>query len=117
MIGTMTIRIMTIRTILMLWLAWQTMSPEVAQHLEAGRRADSEKHFDVAASAYRKVTHLEPTVAAGFVSLGQTLMEQRDYAAAIAPLKPALELDSTLAPAHQLLGYALLSQGYAAEAI
>jgi tetratricopeptide (TPR) repeat protein len=113
----MTIRIMTIRTILMLWLAWQTMSPEAAQHWEAGRRADSEKHFDIAASEYRKVTQLEPNFAAGFVSLGQTLMEQRDYAAAVAPLKHALELDSTLAPAHQLLGYALLAQGYAAEAI
>ena len=37
--------------------------------------------------------------------------------AALAPLKHALELDSGLAPAHQLLGYALLAQGYAAEAI
>jgi tetratricopeptide (TPR) repeat protein len=108
---------MTIRTILMLWLAWQTMSPEAAQHWEAGRRAESEKHFDIAAGEYRKVTQLEPNFAAGFVSLGQTLMEQRDYAAAVAPLKHALELDSTLAPAHQLLGYALLAQGYAAEAI
>ena len=117
MIRTMTIRIMTIRTILMFWLAWQTMSPEAAQRWEAGRRAESEKHFDVAASEYRKVTQLEPNFAAGFVSLGQTLMEQRDYAAAVAPLKHALELDSTLAPAHQLLGYALLAQGYAAEAI
>jgi tetratricopeptide (TPR) repeat protein len=44
-------------------------------------------------------------------------MEQRNYASAIAPLKRALEMDSTLAPAHQLLGYALLAQGYAAEAI
>ncbi len=108
---------MTIRTILMVWLAWQTMSPEAAQHWEAGRRAESEKHFDIAAGEFRKVTQLEPSFAAGFVSLGQTLMEQRDYAAAVAPLKHALELDSALAPAHQLLGYALLAQGYAAEAI
>src|SRR6266852_380185 len=108
---------MTIRTILMLWLAWQTMSPEAAQHWEAGRRAESEKHFDIAAGEFRKVTQLEPSFAAGFVSLGQTLMEQRDYAAAVAPLKHALELDSALAPAHQLLGYALLAEGYAAEAI
>jgi len=108
---------MTIRTILMLWLAWQSMSPEAAQHWEAGRRAESEKHFDIAAGEFRKVTQLEPSFAAGFVSLGQTLMEQRDYAAAVAPLKHALELDSALAPAHQLLGYALLAEGYAAEAI
>jgi len=116
MIGTIMIQTMMTRAILILWLAWQ-ISPQAAQHWDAGRRAESEKHFDVAATEYRKVTELEPTFAAGFVSLGQTLMEQRDYAAAIAPLKHALELDSSLAPAHQLLGYALLSQGYAAEAI
>src|SRR6202035_5882659 len=57
------------------------------------------------------------TFASGFVSLGQGFMEQRDFSAALAPLKHALELDSGLAPAHQLLGYALLAQGYAAEAI
>jgi tetratricopeptide (TPR) repeat protein len=106
-----------IRTILILWLAWQTISPEATQHIDAARRAESEKHFDVAAREYRKVTELEPALAAGFVSLGQALMEQHDYSAAIVPLKHALELDSNLAPAHQLLGYALLAQGYAAEAI
>jgi tetratricopeptide (TPR) repeat protein len=111
------IRTVTLRTILTLWLAWQTISPAAMQHWEAGRQAESEKHLDVAVSEYRKVTELEPTFAGGFVSLGQTLMEQRDYASAVAPLKRALELDSTLASAHQLLGYALLAQGYAAEAI
>jgi tetratricopeptide (TPR) repeat protein len=44
-------------------------------------------------------------------------MEEHDYAAALSPLKHALELDSSLIPADQLLGYALLAQGYAAEAI
>ena len=111
------IRTITIGMILMLGLAWQAISPEAGQHWDAGRRAESEKHFDVAAGEFRKVTELDPTFAAGFVSLGQTLMEQGNYAAAIAPLKHALELDSTIAPAHQLLGYALLTQGYAAEAI
>jgi tetratricopeptide (TPR) repeat protein len=106
-----------IRTLLLLGLALQSISPEAVQHFDAGRRAESEKHFDVAADEYRKVTELEPKFAAGFVSLGQTLMEQGNYGSALAPLKQALELDSTLAPAHQLLGYALLAQGYAAEAI
>jgi tetratricopeptide (TPR) repeat protein len=106
-----------IRTILLLWLAWQAVSPEAAQHMEGGRKAESERHFDVAVAEFRKVTELDPGAPAGFVSLGQALMEQRDYAAAIPPLKHALELDSNLAPAHQLLGYALLVQGYAAEAI
>lgn len=106
-----------IRTILILWLAWQAASPEAVQHMEAGRKAESERRFDVAIAEFRKVTELDPTAPAGFVSLGQALMEQRDYGAAIPPLKHALEIDSNLAPAHQLLGYALLVQGYAAEAI
>jgi tetratricopeptide (TPR) repeat protein len=106
-----------IRSVLLLALSLQTISPEASQHWEAARRAEGEKRFDVAATEYRKVTELEPQFADGFVSLGQAFMEQRDYASAIAPLKRALEIDSTLAPAHQLLGYALLAQGYPAEAI
>jgi len=106
-----------IRTILMFWLAFQTSSPDVMQRLEAGRKAESGRHFDVAVAEFRKVTELDPAFAPGFVSLGQACMEQRDYGAAIAPLKRALELDPNLAAAHQLLGYALLAQGYAAEAI
>src|SRR5260370_36852701 len=44
-------------------------------------------------------------------------MEKRDFASAIAPLTHALEVSPDSTPAHQLLGYALLVQGYAAEAI
>jgi tetratricopeptide (TPR) repeat protein len=106
-----------IRTIFILWLAWQTASPEAIQHMEAGRQAESERHFDVAVGEFRKVTELDPHSPAGFISLGQAFMELSDYSAAIAPLKRALELDPNLAPAHQLLGYALLVEGYAAEAI
>src|ERR1700676_5549969 len=51
------------------------------------------------------------------ISLGQAYMEKRDFASAIAPLKHALEVNPDSTPAHQLLGYGLLVQGYAAEAI
>ena len=51
------------------------------------------------------------------MNLGQAYMERQDYGAAIAPLKRAVELSPNLAGAHQLLGYALLAQGYNAEAI
>jgi tetratricopeptide (TPR) repeat protein len=44
-------------------------------------------------------------------------MEKRNFGAAIPPLKKALELKPDLLPAHQLLGYALLAQGFAAEAV
>src|ERR1700692_342366 len=104
-------------TVLSLWLALQTISPEATQHWNAAQHAEQQKQFDVAVKEYRAVTQLEPAFAGGFVSLGQAFMEQRDFSSALAPLKHALELDSNLLPAHQLLGYALLAQGYAAEAI
>jgi len=106
-----------IRALLLLWFASQTLSPEAAQHMQAGIAADKQQQFDVAITEFRKVTQLEPTFADGFVSLGQTYMEKHDFASAVTPLKRALEVDPDLAPAHQLLGYALLAQGYAAQAI
>ena len=104
-------------TVLTLWLALQTTSPEATQHWNAAQHAEQQKQFDVAIKEYRTVTRLEPNFAGGFVNLGQAFMEQRDFSSALAPLKRALEIDSNLLPAHQLLGYALLAQGYAAEAI
>ena len=106
-----------IRALLLLWFASQTISPEAAQHMQAGIAADKQHQFDVAITEFRKVTELEPTFADGFISLGQTYMEKHDFASAVAPLKRALDVDPDLAPAHQLLGYALLAQGYAAQAI
>jgi tetratricopeptide (TPR) repeat protein len=106
-----------IRIVLAIWLAWQTVSPEALQHLQAGAEADKQRHFDEAIEEYKKVTELAPKLADGFVNLGQAYMENRDYGAAIAPLKRAVELAPDLAGAHQLLGYALLAQGYPAEAI
>ena len=106
-----------IRALLLLWFAWQTLSPEAAQHMQAGIAADKQRQFDVAIVEFRKVTELEPTYADGFVTLGQTYMEKHDFSSAIKPLKRALDVNADLAPAHQLLGYALLAQGYAAEAI
>src|SRR5579872_5560465 len=85
--------------------------------MQAGIEADKQRRFDVAIAEFKKVTELEPRFADGFVSLGQTYMEEHEVGSAIAPLKHALDIDPDMAPAHQLLGYALLAQGYAAEAI
>ena len=106
-----------IRAILPLWMALQTISQTATQHWNAARQAEEQQHLDVAVSEYRMVTELEPAFALGFVGLGQALIEQHDFGSALVPLKHALEMDPNLIPAHQLLGYALLAQGYAAEAI
>jgi tetratricopeptide (TPR) repeat protein len=103
--------------IILLFLAWQNVSPEVLQHLQAGTEAQSQGHPEVAIAEFRKATETAPDLPAGFVGLGQTYMQTGEYEAAIAPLKRALELNPSLLGADQLLGYALLSAGYAAEAI
>lgn len=100
-----------------LLLAAQSPSPEAVQHMRAGTEAEKNKHFEVAIAEFRKVTELEPTVPTGFVSLGQAYLENHDYAGAIPPLKQALKLNPELLAAHRLLGYALLAQGYSAEAL
>jgi tetratricopeptide (TPR) repeat protein len=106
-----------IHALLILYFAWQLTSPQVAEHMQAGIDADKQQKFEVAIAEYKKVTELDPAFADGFISLGQAYMEVGDYGSAITPLKHALELSPDSLPAHQLLGYALLSQGYAGEAI
>ena len=106
-----------IRTLLLLWFAGQTASPDAAQHMQAGIEAEKQQQFAVAGAEFRKVTEIEPAFADGFIHLGQAYMERQDFGAAIPPLKHALELSPELVPAHRLLGYALLTQGYAVEAI
>jgi tetratricopeptide (TPR) repeat protein len=106
-----------IHTLWILFFAWQMASPQVAEHMQVGIAADKERKFDVAIAEYKKVTELDPAFADGFISLGQAYMETGNYGSAIPPLKHALVLNADSLPAHQLLGYALLTQGYASEAI
>ena len=84
--------------------------------MQAGIAADKQHQFDVAITEFKKVTELDPTFADGYISLGQTYMEKHEYGSAIAPLRHALEVDPDAVPAHRLMGYALLVQGYAAQA-
>jgi tetratricopeptide (TPR) repeat protein len=106
-----------IRALLLLYLAWQVASPQAAEHMQAGIAAEKQRQFDLAVTEFKKVTEIDPSFADGFISLGQAFMESGDYASSIPPLKHALELNAGSLPAHQLLGYALLAQGYAREAI
>jgi tetratricopeptide (TPR) repeat protein len=105
-----------IRFVLFAWLAAQAPNSEALQHLQAGLEARKQHQVDVEILEFAKATKLDPTLADAFVNLGAAYMEKHDYAAGIPPLKRALELSPDLPVAHQLLGYALLSQGYAAEA-
>jgi tetratricopeptide (TPR) repeat protein len=106
-----------IHTLIALVLALQISSPDALQHLQAGMDAEKKRQFSAAIAEFRKVTELEPKSAEGFVRLGQAYLENIEYAEAIAPLQQALALSPDLLPAHQLLGYALLAQGYASRAI
>ena len=73
--------------LLVLWFAWQAVSPEVLQHMQAATEAEKQKQFEKAIAEFRKVTELEPKLPDGFVRLGQAYMEKDDYGAAIQPLK------------------------------
>jgi tetratricopeptide (TPR) repeat protein len=106
-----------INAALFLLLALQGISPEGAQHMQAGVEAHKQGHFDVAIKEFRAATETDPTLVAAFVDLGKVCLETRDYPAAIAAFKRALELSPELDDAHLQLGYALLAEGYAAEAI
>jgi tetratricopeptide (TPR) repeat protein len=106
-----------IRALVILYFTWQAASPQATEHMQAGIAADKQRKFEVAIVEFKKVTELDPSYADGFISLGQAFMENGDYGAAIPALKHALGLKADSLPAHQLLGYALLAQGYASEAI
>src|SRR6266403_1525326 len=99
------------------WLAGQAGTSDAQQHLQAGLEARKQHQIETEITEFRKATESDPNLADAFVNLGSAYMERRDYGAAIAPLKRALELSPDLPAAHQLLGYALLAQGYATEAI
>jgi Flp pilus assembly protein TadD len=99
------------------WLAGQAATSDAQQHLQAGLEARKQHQVEVEITEFRKATESDPSLADGFVNLGAAYMEKRDYGGAIPPLRRALELSPDLPVAHQLIGYALLSQGYSAEAI
>ena len=103
--------------LLLLQTAAPAMSPEEAALVRSGIEAENRHDTDAAIASFRKATELAPSDPIAFGRLGQAYINKRDYAAAIAPLKRALELSPDSLPVHQLLGYALLAEGYAGEAI
>ena len=106
-----------IQFILFAWLAGQAATSDAMRHVQSGLEARQQHNVEAEIAEFRKATELDPSLAEAFVNLGSPYMEKHDYGAAIVPLKRALELSPDLAVAHEFLGYALLAQGYAAEAI
>jgi tetratricopeptide (TPR) repeat protein len=104
-------------TFLLIMLALQASVPPALQHFHAGVEAEKSGQLDTAVAELRKATELDSTLVIAFADLGGVYIEKRDYAAAIPPLKRAIELNPDLEGAHRLLGYALLAQGYATDAI
>jgi tetratricopeptide (TPR) repeat protein len=103
--------------LLLLLLALQALPSPALQHLHAGVEAEKSGQLDAAVAEFQKAADLDPKLAIAFVDLGGVYIEKHDYAAAIPPLKRAVEISPGLEGAHRLLGYALLAQGYADEAI
>jgi tetratricopeptide (TPR) repeat protein len=93
------------------------VTPEVSSLLRSGSDAENRNEFDEAIVDFRKAADLEPSSAVVLLRLGDAYVKKRNYPAAIAPLRRAAELSPDSLPIHQLLGYALLSDGYAAQAI
>jgi tetratricopeptide (TPR) repeat protein len=95
----------------------QNISSIGAQHMRAGIDAHKQGRLDQAITEFRKATEADPTLVQAFLYLGEEYSQVRDYGAAIPPLKRAIELRPDSDEAHQQLGYALLSAGFAAEAV
>src|ERR1700685_2492275 len=94
-----------------------SVPPDALPLLQSGIDAENRGALDQAVTAFRKAAERAPTAVIVVLRLGDAYMKERDYAAAIPPLQHAAELSPESPAVHQLLGYALLAQGYASDAI
>src|SRR5258708_9868243 len=106
-----------IHLFLFAYLAGQAGTSDAQQHLQAGLEARKQHQIETEITEFRKATESDPNLTDAFVNLGSAYMEKRDYGAAIAPLKLALDLSPDLPLPHQPIAYALLAQAYSAEAV
>jgi tetratricopeptide (TPR) repeat protein len=102
---------------IILLFAMQSASSPLVQHEQAGIAAQKQGQLDVAIGEFQKATELNPDSATAFFDLGAAYMQAHRYGEAIKPLRRAVELKGEFPGLHESLGYALLSQGYTAEAI
>jgi tetratricopeptide (TPR) repeat protein len=102
---------------IILLFALQNASSGFLEHEQAGEAAQKQGQLDTAIREFEKATALNPQSAVAFFNLGAVYMQSHRYGEAIKPLKQALALNGDFAGLHESLGYALLSQGYTAEAV
>ena len=102
---------------ILLVFAMQAGSPALLEHERAGIAAQKQGELDVAIREFQKATEIDPGSAVAFFNLGAVYMQAHRYGDAIQPLKKSVELKGDFPGLHESLGYALLSQGYTAEAI
>ena len=76
--------------LLLLTLALQSVSPETAQHMQAGVEAHKQKDYKTAIAEFRKASETDPNLPEAFLDLGEEYMQVRDYGNAIPALKRAL---------------------------
>src|ERR1700742_1424177 len=90
---------------------------EAAQHLQSGLALERRSDLDGAIREFLEAVKAAPDYDPALLNLGDAYMKKSDFANAVPPLKKALELNPSADVAKRLLGYALLAQGYASEAI
>ncbi|HWE53421.1 MAG TPA: tetratricopeptide repeat protein [Bryobacteraceae bacterium] len=101
---------------LLFLIAFQ-VTPELRQHVEAGLKAKASGDLETAVREFGLVAGMAPGLAPVWVNLGSVYLARKDYADAIPALRKALEINSDLPGAQEMLGAALLAQGFAAEAV
>jgi len=98
---------------LSLWFALAPPQVSTAmEHVRAGVEAHQSGQLDSAIAEFQQATELDPQLALAFVDMGAMYVEKRDFGAAIAPLKRALELNPhSLWACHSKTIYLLLPLG------
>ena len=86
-----------IAALLSMLLAAQ-VTPDLRQHVDAGLKAKAAGDLDTAIREFKRVAELAPDLAAAHVNLGAVYFEKKDYAASVAPLRRALQLNPDLPP-------------------
>ena len=73
-------------------------------------------HWDAAIAHFRRATALNPSFGDAYLGWGRALVVQRQFQAALAPLRQAARLDANNPTPHYYLAFALLHTGHKREA-